>query len=190
MRYSAVSAVGKSIVVVGMMGAGKSSVGRCLQRQTKLPLFDTDKLAAASFGISIREIFSKFGEEKFREAETQAVRQLSESTPAIIVTGGGVILREENLRMLKRLGVIVWLDANEEVLFERASRARNRPLLQSGNSRESFAGILNARRLRYAKIAHVRVDTSMLTSEEVAMAILTKLKRLEHNRHRDQGRQR
>ncbi len=180
MRYCPVNAVATSIVLIGMMGAGKSSVGTCLQRRTALALFDTD-IVASKFRLSIPEIFSKHGEKKFREAETQALRQLSETKRAIIVTGGGIVLRHENLQILKRLGITVWLDGNEEALFERASRSGNRPLLQVKSPRRSFARMLQARQPLYGSVADVRVDTSMLTDEEVALAILSKLGRVGAN---------
>jgi shikimate kinase len=173
---------GKSIVLIGMMGAGKSCVGRCLQRRTKLALVDTDDIVASKFGISIPEIFSKYGEQAFRETEVQALRELAPAKQTIIVTGGGVVLRKENLDFLKRLGVIVWLDGNEETLFQRASRARTRPLLQGENPRELFAQMLQARLPLYAKIGNIRIDTSVLTDEEVAMAILSKLTKLGRKR--------
>jgi shikimate kinase len=161
-----------------MMGAGKSCVGCCLQRQTKLALLDTDEIVASKFGISIPEIFFKYGEQTFREAETQTLRELAPAKQTIIVTGGGIVLREENVGFLKRLGIVVWLDGNEETLFERASRATTRPLLQGKNPREAFAGILKTRMPLYASIADVRVDTSVLTSEEVAVAILSNIRKL------------
>ncbi|PYI84006.1 MAG: shikimate kinase [Verrucomicrobia bacterium] len=178
---SIMNRTGKSIVLIGMMGAGKSSVGRCLHRRTRLALLDTDDIVASKFGISIPEIFFKYGEQRFREAETQALRGLAPATQAIIVTGGGIVLREENVDRLKRLGILIWIDANEKTLFERASRAANRPLLEGDNPREAFAQMLQARLPLYAKIAHLRVDTSVLTDEEVAVAILSKLRRLDRN---------
>jgi shikimate kinase len=178
MTYCSVYGVDKSIVLIGMMGAGKSCVGRCLQRRTKLALVDTDDVVASKFGISIPEIFSKYGEPGFREAETQALQELSPVKQTIIVTGGGIVLREKNVDFLKRLGVIVWLDGNEETLFERASRTANRPLLQGENPREVFAQMLRARLPLYGKIGDIRIDTSVLTDEEVAVAILSKLGRV------------
>src|SRR5438874_13824616 len=127
MRYWPVNQSGKSIVLIGMMGAGKSCVGRCLQQRTKFALVDTDDMVGSKFRISISEIFSKYGEQGFRKAETQALRELAPAKPTIIVTGGGIVLREKKIDFLKRLGVVVWLDSNEETLFERASRARTRP---------------------------------------------------------------
>lgn len=178
MRYWIVNRQGRSIVLIGMMGAGKSSVGCCLHRRTGLALRDTDAIVAANFGMSISEIFPKFGEQGFRQAETEALRSLPAKEQTIIVTGGGIVLREENIGILKRLGVIVWLDADEETLFARASQKQNRPLLQTKNPRKTFAQILGARSPLYANIADIRVDTSVLSDEEVAMAILVKLRRM------------
>ena len=181
MGHWTVNQAGKSIVLIGMMGAGKSSVGRSLQRRTQFALLDTDEIVASKFGLSIPEIFSKYGEQVFREAETQALREIAHDKQTIIVTGGGIVLCEDNLDFLKRLGVVVWLDSKEETLFERVARSGNRPLLQRGNPREVFAQILQARLPLYAKVANIRVDTSVLTDEEIAVAILSKLGKLGRN---------
>jgi shikimate kinase len=161
-----------------MMGAGKSSVGRCLHRRTGLALHDTDEIAAANFGMSIPEIFAEHGEKKFREAETEALRRVRTEEQTIIITGGGVVLRKENVEILGSQAAIVWLDGDEETLFARASRKQNRPLLQTKDPRKTFSQILGARRPLYASIADIRVDTSILTDEEVAVAILAKLRRV------------
>jgi shikimate kinase len=160
-----------------MMGAGKSSVGDCLAWRTKLALHDTDEIIGSNLGMSVPEIFAKHGEEKFREAETRTLRNLTKTKQAIIVTGGGIVLRGENVDLLKRLGVVVWLDGNEEALFKRASQWGNRPLLQGKNPRKAFVQILQAREQHYANVADLRVDTSVFTEDEVAIAILSKLRR-------------
>jgi shikimate kinase len=168
----------RSIVLIGMMGAGKSSVGRCLQRRTGLARFDTDEIVSSKFGLSISEIFSVHGEGRFREAETQVLVELApKASGAIIVTGGGIVLREENVDPLQRLGTIVWLDADEKTLFQRASR-RARPLLQTEDPRATFSEISRARAPHYAKIANIRVDTSAQTPDEVADVILSKVEEL------------
>jgi shikimate kinase len=133
-----------------MMGAGKSSVGRCLHCRTGLALLDMDEIVASQFGISIPEVFARHGENKFRTAETEAICALAMPKQTIIVTGGGIVLRQENVELLRRMGVIVWLDGNEETLFARASRKQNRPLLQTKNPRKAFSKILDARRPLYA----------------------------------------
>jgi shikimate kinase len=161
-----------------MMGAGKSSVGRCLHRRTGLDLHDTDEIVTSKFGISIPEIFARYGEKKFREAETEALRQMPTEEQKIIITGGGIVLRKENVEILRSHAVIVWLDGDDETLFARASRKRNRPLLQTESPRKTFAQILRARRPLYANVADICIDTSVLTDEEVAVAILAKLRRV------------
>ena len=178
MRYSSVSGRRKSIALIGMMGVGKSSVGACLHRRTDLALLDIDEVVASRFQMSIPEIFAEHGEEKFREAETEVLRRMHIEEQTIIVTGGGIVLRKENVQFLKTKTLVVWLDGDEETLFARASRKKNRPLLQTKNPRKSFSEILSARRPLYANIADIRVDTSVLTDEEVTVAILAKLRRM------------
>jgi len=168
----------KSIVLIGMMGAGKSSVGSSLQRRTGLARLDTDEMVSARFGISIAQIFEKQGETQFREAETDTLRKLAPDRPAIIVTGGGIVLRPENVDLLKKLGTIVWLAADEATLFERASRRNDRPLLQTENSRAVFSELFRQRDPLYAAAADLRVDTSSKDHDEVADAILVKLEEL------------
>jgi shikimate kinase len=178
MRYWIVNRQSRSIVLIGMMGAGKSSVGRCLHCRTGLALHDTDEIVAANFRMSIPEIFAKHGEKKFRETEAEALRRMRTEEPTIIITGGGIVLREQNVEILKNQAVVVWLDGDEETLFARASRKQNRPLLQTKNPRKTFSQILTARRPLYANMADIRIDTSVLTDEEVAVAILVKLRRM------------
>ena len=178
MRYSSVSGRRKSIALIGMMGVGKSSVGACLHRRTGLALLDIDEVVASRFQMSIPKIFAEHGERKFREAETQVLRRMHIEEQTVIVTGGGIVLRKENVQFLKTQTLVVWLDGDEETLFARASRKKNRPLLQTKNPRKSFSEILSARRPLYAKIADIRVNTSVLTDEEVALVILAKLTRM------------
>jgi shikimate kinase len=115
-------------------------------RRTGVALCDTDEIIASNFGMSIAEIFAEHGEKKFREAETEVLRRIRSEAQTIIITGGGVVLREENVGILKSHAVIVWLDGDEETLFARASRKQNRPLLQTENPRKTFSQILAARR--------------------------------------------
>ncbi len=165
----------KSIVLIGMMGAGKSSVGRCLQQRTGLVRLDTDEMVAAQFGIPIAQIFEKHGEERFRIAETDVLRKLAPERPAIVVTGGGIVGSTANLDLLKQLGTVVWVTADEATLFERASRRNDRPLLQKENPRAVFSKLFRERESLYAAAADLRVDTSALTHDEVAETILNRL---------------
>jgi shikimate kinase len=168
----------KSIVLIGFMGAGKSSVGRLLEKRMALARFDIDEMIAAKCGLTIAEIFSQQGEEGFRKMETGTLRELPRSKPTIVVTGGGIVLRDENVDFIRQLGTIVWLVADEETLFERATRKANRPLLQTDNPRNTFAELLRTRTPIYARIADVRIDTSSLSHEEVAETVLNKIDNL------------
>lgn len=157
------------------MGAGKSSVGRCLERRVGLARVDTDELLSKKFGMPIHEIFSKHGEAQFREAETEILRSLTLPHPAIIVTGGGIVLRPENVQLLKQLGTIIWLNADENIMFERATRKSDRPLLQTEDPRATFESLLHARQAIYANAADIRIETNHLAHEEVAEAILKQI---------------
>jgi shikimate kinase len=169
---------GQSIVLIGFMGAGKSSAGRALARKTGLPCFDTDEIVSTRFGLSVTEIFVQLGEEEFRNAETEALRQLSEAAPGIIVTGGGIVLRPGNVKMLRQLGRVVSLEADEETLFRRISKRATRPLLQTKNPRATLVELLRVRGPLYQAAADVRLDTSRLTHDQVADAILKSIEQL------------
>ncbi|HEX7516956.1 MAG TPA: shikimate kinase [Chthoniobacterales bacterium] len=169
---------GQSIVLIGFMGTGKSSAGHVLARKTGFLRFDTDEIVSARFGLSIPEIFAAFGEEKFRDAETEALRQFSHETPAIIVTGGGIVLRPANVQLLRALGMVVNLEADEETLFRRISRRARRPLLQTENPRATLTELFRARHALYRGAADASLDTSGLTHDEVSEAILNRIENL------------
>jgi len=132
-------------------------------------------MLAAEFEMSIAQIFEKHGEEKFRDAETAVLRKLAPDRPAIIVTGGGIVLRPGNVDLLKTVGTVVWLAADEAILFERAARRDHRPLLQKENPRAIFSKLFKEREPLYAAAADIRIDTSRLTHDEVAETILNKM---------------
>ena len=163
---------GDAIVLVGFMGAGKSSVGRTLARMTGRPRFDTDEMIGARFGLTVADIFENHGEATFREAETETLRDLREKGAAVIVTGGGMVLRPENRPLLRELGTIVHLAADEETLFARISRRSTRPLLRTENPRATVTELLRTRLPLYREVADVEVDTSSLSHDEVARRIL------------------
>jgi shikimate kinase len=174
---------GNAIGLIGFMGAGKSSVGRTLARMTGLPRFDTDEMVAARFGLTISEIFEKHGEEKFREAETEALRELSNKGHAIVVTGGGIVLRPENVALLHELGTTIFLSADAETLLARISRRPTRPLLQTTDPRATLGELLAVRVPLYRNAADAEVDTTNLTHDEVAKNILRRVE--EHDRGRN-----
>ena len=166
---------GKSIILIGMMGAGKSSVGRCLQKRTGLDCLDTDELVEARAGMSIPDIFSRHGEARFRDVETEVLMDLAPGRPAIVVTGGGIVVREANGEVLKQMGMVVWLEADEATLLQRASRRGDRPLLQTEDPGAIVSELLHARTPLYAKAADFRVDTTHRTHDEVCDVILDEI---------------
>src|SRR4051795_6877998 len=119
----------RSIVLVGMMGVGKSTVGALIARNTGMPLIDLDERIEKKVGASIADIFETRGEAAFRTLETAALADTSIDGPTVIVTGGGIVGAKENREHIKQLGTVVWLDADAEILYERATRERHRPLL-------------------------------------------------------------
>jgi shikimate kinase len=166
---------GRAIVLIGFMGSGKSSVGRILSQKMGWPRFDTDELISARFGRPMAEIFAEVGEEKFRDAETEALNELAVGGPAVVVTGGGIVLRPGNVELLRRLGTVAHLEADEETLFRRVSRRATRPLLQTENPRATLAELLRTRLPIYREAADFRVDTSHLSHEEVAEAVMNNM---------------
>lgn len=167
----------RSIILIGMMGAGKSSVGRALARRTGLAHIDTDEAVASQWGMSVAEIFEKHGEEKFRDAETELLSRLAPDKAAVITTGGGLVLRPENVERLKQLGAIVWLNGDVRTLFERASRRNTRPLLQNSDPRGTFSELFRQRLPLYQAAADFEVDTSKMDHDQVAEIILNKIEK-------------
>src|SRR5947207_12200114 len=148
-----------AIVLIGFMGAGKSAVGRELSRRTGWRRHDTDEMIRGQFGISIPDIFARHGEPAFRAAETALLETLERGLAGIVVTGGGIILREENVRLLRGMGRIIWLDADEAILWQRASRHSTRPLLQTPDPRARFTELLRERLRPYQTAAAYRINT-------------------------------
>jgi shikimate kinase len=166
----------KSIVLIGFMGTGKSVVGKVLEQKTGFRRFDTDEIMSSKLEMPIEEIFSTHGEEHFRDLETETVRSLSGEEPAIVVTGGGIVLRGENVDLLKQMGTVVWLDADEATLRARVHRLSDRPLLRTANAGATLSELLAAREPLYRKAGDLRVDISQKSPEEIAELILKNIR--------------
>ena len=161
----------RSIVLIGFMGTGKSSVGRQLARATGWPRFDTDQMIATALGMPITKIFSRLGEDRFREEERAILEQLDAAQPSIIVTGGGVVLQAENIERLRELGTIVCLTADLPTLLERLARRSHRPLLQTEDRLATIRTLLLEREPLYREAANFTIDTSALSHDQVAQLI-------------------
>ncbi|MBI5253497.1 MAG: shikimate kinase [Euryarchaeota archaeon] len=166
----------KNIVLTGFMGAGKSSVGRKLAERLGMSVVDTDELIERSAGMRIFEIFSRYGEQHFRELEKKAVAEASKLESYVIITGGGVVLREENVKNLRKNGIIIYLHAKPDVIYSRIKHETHRPLLQVKEPTKKIKELLEFRAPYYANNDFM-VDTSDLTVEQVVEEIVKKIKK-------------
>ncbi len=162
-----------TIVLVGFMGAGKSSVGRILARRLGRCFVETDDMITAREGRTIPEIFADKGEAHFRQLEEDAVGLLALKTGDIIATGGGLPCLEGRPAALRSLGTVIWLSGDFDTLYERAQRSGERPML-AGRSREEAERLYRAREPFYRQ-ADLTVDTTALGPDQVAAQILSAL---------------
>jgi shikimate kinase len=132
-------------VLVGMMGAGKSTIGRRLAARLRLPFIDADSEIEAAAGMSIPEIFEIHGEPHFRDGEARVIARLLESGPAVLATGGGSFMREETRRRVREKAVSIWLKADADIIMRRVRRRADRPLLRTADP-EATVGRLIAER--------------------------------------------
>jgi shikimate kinase len=146
---------GSSIFIIGMMGCGKTTVGRVLAESLGYRFFDTDALIETVAGQSIKQIFAASGEAEFRQIETQVLAEISAYTRLVIATGGGIVVNRQNWSYLHH-GVIVWLDVPVEAIYQRLAADTTRPLLQDPDPRGKLQTLLEQRRSLYAQ-ADVRV---------------------------------
>jgi shikimate kinase len=167
-----------NLVLIGFMGCGKSSVGRRLSGLTGHRFVDTDELVVQSVGRTIAEIFSNSGEDYFRDAEQRSLENMVGVCGIILSTGGGLVLRPVNRQTLKRIGIVAWLDAAPDVLFERAIRSGKRPLLQTKDPRRTFDELMGVRRDLYNLTADFRVDSTRLSHDETAQVLLDEALRM------------
>lgn len=158
-RHNAV--IDRSIVLVGMMGVGKSSIGRKLAYRLGLGFVDADDEIEAAAGMSIAEIFERFGEPYFRDGERRVIARLIEGAPKVIATGGGAFINAETRALILRKARSIWLDADIGILVERVGRRSHRPLLQGKDARTVLTELAALRNPVYAEAElHVRSDTS------------------------------
>ena len=162
----------RNIILIGFMGCGKSSIGRRLAKRLGRNFLDSDELISTRAGDSISGIFATEGEEGFRKRETEELRGLAGSSGIVLATGGGAVLNPVNRELLRELGLVIWLHADPETLFERATRSRKRPLLEVENPRGTFNALLESRLPIYADAADLRVDATGLSHEQTVDKLL------------------
>ncbi|MCM2475239.1 shikimate kinase [Rhizobium sp. CG5] len=140
----------RNLVFVGLMGAGKSAVGRMTALQLGLPFVDTDVEIERVSRMTISELFAAYGEEEFRALETRVIKRLLRGGPRVISTGGGAFINERTRRQIERGGVSLWLKADIDVLWERVNKRDHRPLLKTENPRQTLEKLMNERYPVYA----------------------------------------
>ena len=157
-----------SVFLIGMMGTGKTTVGKLLAQQLGYRFFDTDVLIERVAGQTINEIFAEQGEDHFRQLESRVLGELSAYTQSAIATGGGIVLRQINWSYLHH-GLIVWLDAPVEVLMERLAQDTTRPLLQDTDLAPKLNFLLEQRRSLYAQAdLHIPIEAEQTPAQVVA----------------------
>jgi shikimate kinase len=149
----------KTIALIGLMGAGKSTVGRKLAETLNAPFRDSDEEIEKAAGLSVQEIFEKHGEAEFRRGERRVIERLLQAPPFVLATGGGAYLDASTRALLKEKAVTVWLRADLDVLWKRVLRKETRPLLKRENARQVLADLNEARAPIYA-LADVVVDSA------------------------------
>lgn len=171
-----------NIYLVGPMGAGKSTIGRQLSNVLKKEFKDSDHEIVARTGASIPLIFEIEGEEGFRKRESAMIDELTSLENLVLATGGGAVLNQENRRWLQERGVVIYLYASLDQLFERTRRDRNRPLLQTENPKAKLEELMAARDPVYREVADMVVHTDDRSIKSVVKEIIVRLEREEKYR--------
>jgi len=162
----------RNVILVGPMGAGKSTIGRALADELGVVFHDSDDLVEERSGASISWIFDVEGEEGFRERESAVIRDLANSRGMVLATGGGAVLREENRRILSGLGTVVYLETTIKQQLARTRRDRKRPLLRSQDREAVLTELFGQRDPLYREIADVIVRTDSRSSRAVVLEIM------------------
>lgn len=167
----------RSILLVGMMGSGKSTVGRRLAARLSLPFYDADEEIEKAAGLSISEIFQRYGEGHFRDGERRVITRLIDGPRCVIATGGGAFAQEATRSEILARGLAIWLDVPIPVLVERVSRRNHRPLLHGRNPTEVITDLMEKRGPAYAE-AHLKVRCDASPHSRAVDAVLAAMKGL------------
>ena len=164
----------KNIFLIGFMGCGKSTVAAHLFEEYGFQIIEMDQVLVERVGMSISEMFEKYGETYFRNEETKLLTECENQTDKVVSCGGGVVLRKENVEIMKRSGKVVWLTANPETILSRVKNDENRPLLEGNKNVLSIAHMLEKRYANYEAAADVIIETDDKSIEDICKEILRK----------------
>jgi shikimate kinase len=166
---------GRSVVLVGMMGVGKSSIGRRLAARLGIPFVDADTEIEKAAGMSISDIFARHGEADFRSGEARVIARLLDTGPQVLATGGGAVMNEGTRAAIKAKGVSIWLSADFDVLMRRIAKRKNdRPMLQTDDPAETLRQLLKEREPVYAQ-ADLAIASREVPHEAIVSEIVTTL---------------
>lgn len=165
----------RSIILIGFMGTGKTTIGEQLAKRLSLAFIDTDEKICSISGLTIPEIFQQKGEKYFRQLESQVLTDVLAQASQVVSTGGGIVIQEVNRQLLnarrQKGDLVIWLTASEETLWQRLKLDSNRPLLKAANPREEIASLLRQREDLYRSVA----DYTISTSEREPAAVVTEI---------------
>ncbi len=170
----------RKIYLVGFMGSGKSALGRRLSYLLKMPYYDMDHEIVRQQGMTIPQIFEKYGEARFREIETEFLKNFRDEA-CIISTGGGVAINAENRKIMRRSGLVFFLDASFEDIYKRIQHDVNRPIVQS-STKEELEKLYHYRRKFYREAGHIQVLTEGRTIRQILEYLVFQVKRLRYER--------
>jgi shikimate kinase len=168
----------KSIVLVGLMGAGKTCIGTRLARKLGMGFVDADDEIETAADCTIEEIFNRYGEQAFRDGERRVIARLLDGEPRVVATGGGAFVNPETRDNVRRLGISVWLKADVDVLLQRVSRRNNRPLLKGGDKREILERLIDERYPAYAE-ADLTIESGSESPDITVSRVIDALKSIE-----------
>ena len=164
----------KNIVLMGFMGAGKTTIGKKLAKALEYEFIDTDEWIEKEQGRKISDIFAEDGEAVFRDMETDLLKRLQGREEKFVLSiGGGMPVREQNRALLRNLGIVIYLKTSKEEIIRRVSGNKNRPLLQGGDLEEKVTNLMNARAQIYVETAHMEVITDRKNPSEVVENIMS-----------------
>ena len=166
----------RNVYLVGMMGAGKTTVGKVLAQRLRARFHDTDKLLVERTGVPVATIFEIEGEEGFRRRESAVLAELATHEDCVVATGGGSVLSDENRRVMRASGTVVYLRARLESLWERTRHDTSRPLLRTPDPRATLAQLLEKRDPLYREAAHLIVDTGSQSAATLVGRLLSALR--------------
>ncbi len=169
----------RNLYLVGMMGSGKSVTGRKLAALLGHSFVDLDQWIEERQHRSITEIFESEGETFFRDTEAELLKEVCGSGPRVVATGGGTVLRPENVERMRATGKIIFLETSLEVLWERVKGKKDRPLLKGGDPKANLNGIFQTRQPIYEKVCDCRINTDGQTAEAAAKKIMEELRKTE-----------